>query len=99
MTTLVFMLYSAPDVAKTLLLVETLMVVFVVLLIRHIPGLLTVPQHSVRRRLLHGVIAGVIGMSVTALLINITAQPLDSLWLISSQRIAFPAGMDATSLT
>ena len=78
MTTLVFMLYSAPDVAKTLLLVETLMVVFVVLLIRHIPGLLTVPQHSVRRRLLHGAIAGVIGMSVTALLINITAQPLDS---------------------
>ena len=46
MTTLVFMLYSAPDVAKTLLLVETLMVVFVVLLIRHIPGLLTVPQLS-----------------------------------------------------
>lgn len=78
MTTLVFMLYSAPDVAKTLLLVETLMVVFVVLLIRHIPVLMTVPQHSVRRRLLHGAIAGVIGMSVTALLINITAQPLDS---------------------
>ncbi|USD35433.1 MULTISPECIES: hydrogen gas-evolving membrane-bound hydrogenase subunit E [Vibrio] len=78
MTTLVFMLYSAPDVAKTLLLVETLMVVFVVLLIRHIPGLLTVPQHSIRRKLIHGVIAGVIGMSVTALLINITAQPLDS---------------------
>ncbi len=78
MTTLVFMLYSAPDVAKTLLLVETLMVVFVVLLIRHIPGLMTVPQHPIRRKLLHGAIAGVIGMSVTALLINITAQPLDS---------------------
>ncbi|WP_228558711.1 hydrogen gas-evolving membrane-bound hydrogenase subunit E [Vibrio owensii] len=51
MTTLVFMLYSAPDVAKTLLLVETLMVVFVVLLIRHIPGLLTVPQHSVTSKI------------------------------------------------
>ena len=31
MTTLVFMIYSAPDVAKTLLLVETLMVVFLAL--------------------------------------------------------------------
>ncbi|MGR4998645.1 hydrogen gas-evolving membrane-bound hydrogenase subunit E [Vibrio celticus] len=78
MTTLVFMIYSAPDVAKTLLLVETLMVVFVVLLIRHIPGLMTVPQHPIRRKLLHAAIAGVIGISVTALLINITAQPLDA---------------------
>lgn len=78
MTTLVFMLYSAPDVAKTLLLVETLMVVFVVLLIRHIPGLLTVPQHPIHRKLLHGAIAIVIGVSVTALLIHITSQPLDS---------------------
>ena len=72
------MLYSAPDVAKTLLLVETLMVVFVVLLIRHIPGLLTVPQHPIHRKLLHGAIAIVIGVSVTALLIHITSQPLDS---------------------
>ncbi|CAM3069968.1 proton-conducting transporter membrane subunit [Vibrio neptunius] len=78
MTTLVFMLYSAPDVAKTLLLVETLMVIFVLLLIRHIPGLLTVAQHSMPRKLLHGTIASVIGLSVTALLIQITSQPLDS---------------------
>ncbi|MBN3492465.1 hydrogen gas-evolving membrane-bound hydrogenase subunit E [Vibrio neptunius] len=78
MTTLVFMLYSAPDVAKTLLLVETLMVIFVLLLISHIPGLLTVAQHSIPRKLLHGTIASVIGLSVTALLIQITSQPLDS---------------------
>ncbi len=77
MTTLVFMLYSAPDVAKTLLLVETLMVVFVVLLMRHMPKLNTVPHHSTWRRVLHASVAGIIGISISSLLINITAQPLD----------------------
>ncbi|GIB80690.1 NADH dehydrogenase, putative [Vibrio cholerae] len=78
MTTLVFMIYSAPDVAKTLLLVETLMVVFVVLLMRHMPYLSTVARHSVSRRTLNAVIASVIGASVTLILINITAHPIDT---------------------
>lgn len=78
MTTLVFMIYSAPDVAKTLLLVETLMVVFVVLLMRHMPYLSTVARHSVPRRTLNAVIASVIGASVTLILINITAHPIDT---------------------
>ncbi|WP_162889784.1 hydrogen gas-evolving membrane-bound hydrogenase subunit E [Vibrio sp. dhg] len=77
MTTLVFMLYSAPDVAQTLLLVETLMVVFLVLLMRHMPKLTTVRNHSKRRRLLHAIIAGIVGFSVSVALINITSQPLD----------------------
>ncbi|HCZ9664312.1 TPA: DUF4040 domain-containing protein, partial [Vibrio cholerae] len=78
MTTLVFMIYSAPDVAKTLLLVETLMVVFVVLLMRHVPYLSTVARHSVPRRTLNAVIASVIGASVTLILLNITAHPIDT---------------------
>ncbi|EGR0363591.1 DUF4040 domain-containing protein [Vibrio cholerae] len=78
MTTLVFMIYSAPDVAKTLLLVETLMVVFVVLLMRHMPYLSTVARHSVPRRTLNAVIASVIGASVTLILLNITAHPIDT---------------------
>lgn len=77
LTTLVFMLYSAPDVAQTLLLVETLMVVFLVLLMRHMPKLTTVRGHSKRRRLLHAVIAGIVGLSVSVALINITSQPFD----------------------
>lgn len=78
LTTLVFMIYSAPDVAKTLLLVETLMVVFVVLLMRHMPYLSTVARHSVKRRTLNAAIAGVIGVSVTLILLNITAHPIDT---------------------
>ncbi|PSW18270.1 proton-conducting membrane transporter [Photobacterium sanctipauli] len=76
--TLVFMIYSAPDVAKTLLLVETLMVVFVALLIRHLPHFSTVKQHGKRRRIFHAAIAGIIGLSITALLIAITDSPLHS---------------------
>ncbi len=78
MTTLVFMIYSAPDVAKTLLLVETLMVVFLALLMRHLPHLNTVPKYSVKRKMVNAVIAGFIGVSVTMLLMAITSQPMES---------------------
>ncbi|MDF2153838.1 hydrogen gas-evolving membrane-bound hydrogenase subunit E [Vibrio sp. CAU 1672] len=77
MTTLVFMLYSAPDVAKTLLLVETLIVVFLALLLRHLPTLGSVIPHSRGRRLFNALIAIAIGVSVTLLLMSITASPLD----------------------
>ncbi|MFC0174345.1 hydrogen gas-evolving membrane-bound hydrogenase subunit E [Vibrio comitans] len=78
MTTLVFMLYSAPDVAKTLLLVETLIVIFVVLLIKHMPTFGSVKKHSHRRKAVHIAIASIIGVSVTALLVGITSMPLDT---------------------
>ncbi|QXO18579.1 hydrogen gas-evolving membrane-bound hydrogenase subunit E [Vibrio ostreae] len=77
MTTLVFMLYSAPDVAKTLLLVETLMVVFMALLMRHIPRLETVHAHSALRKTVHAIVAVTIGLSVCMLLLYVTKQPLD----------------------
>lgn len=77
LTTLVFMLYSAPDVAKTLLLVETLMVVFMALLMRHIPRLETVQAHSALRKTVHAIVAVTIGFSVCMLLLHVTKQPLD----------------------
>ncbi|GAL34016.1 Na(+) H(+) antiporter subunit A [Vibrio maritimus] len=76
MTTLVFMIYSAPDVAKTQLLVETLMVIFLVLLMRHMPALSEVKQHSKVRRAIHALVAGSIGTAVTMVLISITAELL-----------------------
>lgn len=77
-STLVFMLYSAPDVAKTQLLVETLIVVIVALLLRHLPRLSAVPPHPKNRRLFHASIAIAIGTGVTLALINITHLPLDT---------------------
>lgn len=77
--TIVFMLYSAPDVAKTQLLVETLVIVFLALVMRHLPMLDTIASHSRARRLLHAVVALSIGLCVTMLLLQITRQPMDSL--------------------
>ncbi|WP_246616451.1 hydrogen gas-evolving membrane-bound hydrogenase subunit E [Thaumasiovibrio subtropicus] len=76
-STLVFMLYSAPDVAKTQLLVEILVVVIVALLLRHLPSLTSVPSHSLSRRTVHAIVASVLGLAVTGILIAITHTPLD----------------------
>lgn len=64
-TTLVFTLYSAPDVAKTQLLVEALIVVFMVFIMRHLPRLPSVPSHSLPRRFVHLVISLIIGFGLT----------------------------------
>ncbi|MDB9744201.1 proton-conducting transporter membrane subunit [Fibrobacterales bacterium] len=63
--TLVFTLYSAPDVAKTQLLVEALIVVFMVFIMRHLPRLRSVPDHSKGRRVVHMIIALTIGFGIT----------------------------------
>ncbi|NVD08672.1 DUF4040 domain-containing protein [Vibrio sp. JPW-9-11-11] len=78
LSTLVFMIFSAPDVAKTLLLVETLMVIFVAILMRHLPKLDRVVSHSKQRRGWHALVAVVIGGSISLVLIAITAQPIDA---------------------
>jgi len=76
-TTLVFMLFSAPDVAKTQLLVETLLVVFIVIIVRHLPPLTDVRPHRWPRRVINMLVAALIGTSVTVILLGITAQPFD----------------------
>lgn len=78
LSTLVFMIFSAPDVAKTLLLVETLMVIFVAILMRHLPKLDQVASHSRQRRAWHGLVAVAIGACVSLLLITLTSQPIDT---------------------
>lgn len=77
LTTLVFLVYSAPDVAKTQLLVETLLVVFIAIVLRHIPSLHTVSRHSLPRKFVNGIVAGLVGLGVALVLWMITASPLD----------------------
>ncbi|WP_422467165.1 hydrogen gas-evolving membrane-bound hydrogenase subunit E [Endozoicomonas sp. ALC013] len=77
LTTLVFLVYSAPDVAKTQLLVETLLVVFIAIVLRHLSAANTVPQHSALRRLVHAGVAAGIGISITLALWIITAEPMN----------------------
>ncbi|SHI19300.1 hydrogen gas-evolving membrane-bound hydrogenase subunit E [Ferrimonas marina] len=77
LSTLIFMLYSAPDVAKTQLLVETLLVVILMLLLRYLPSLDSVSAHPPRRRLLNAGLALAIGLSVTLLLNSVVSLPMD----------------------
>ena len=77
LTTLVFLVYSAPDVAKTQLLVETLLVVFIAIVLRHLSAANTVPRHSAVRRLVHAGVAAGIGISISLALWIITAEPMN----------------------
>jgi len=77
LTTLVFMIYSAPDVSKTQLLVETLSVVFITIVMRRLPLLSDVPKPSRRRRTLQLAVASTIGLCMALLMLMITTDPLD----------------------
>ncbi|WP_419833436.1 hydrogen gas-evolving membrane-bound hydrogenase subunit E [Endozoicomonas atrinae] len=77
LTTMVFLVYSAPDVAKTQLLVETLLVVFIAIVLRHLSAVSSVPRHSTSRRIIHACVAAGIGISITLALWIITAVPLN----------------------
>ncbi len=77
-TTLVFLIYSAPDVAKTQLLVETLLVVFIAVALRHLPRARSVEKHSAPRRVFHALIASTIGFSIGLILWMISNTPLDT---------------------
>ncbi|USE37357.1 hydrogen gas-evolving membrane-bound hydrogenase subunit E [Endozoicomonas sp. SCSIO W0465] len=77
LTTMVFLVYSAPDVAKTQLLVETLLVVFIAIVLRHLSAVSSVPRHSTSRRLVHAFVAAGIGISITLALWIITAVPMN----------------------
>lgn len=77
LTTLTFLVYSAPDVAKTQLLAETLIVVFIAIVMRYLPRLASVAKHSRKRRLLHAAVAACIGVAVAVALWLITASPIN----------------------
>jgi multicomponent Na+:H+ antiporter subunit A len=77
LTTLVFLIYSAPDVAMTQLLVETLVVVFIAIVLRYLPRARSVPKHSKPRLILNALIACTIGTSVGIILWLISATALN----------------------
>ncbi|THB76308.1 MAG: DUF4040 domain-containing protein [Desulfobacteraceae bacterium] len=77
-TTLFLMFYNAPDVAKTQLLVETLTVIFLVMIVRRLPKLSDVLPHPVGRRVLNAGISLTIGAGVFWTLYSISATELDT---------------------
>lgn len=78
-TTLLYMLYSAPDVAKTQLLVETLLIVFLAIIMRRMPALKSGPRHGPIRRSVNLLVASLLGASVTVALLVVTSLPFNPL--------------------
>ncbi len=70
----IFIVFSAPDVAITQLLVETLVVVLVAVALLRLPLL---DQKARDHRPLDAVLAGVAGLVVTLVLLAVLEQPLD----------------------
>jgi multicomponent Na+:H+ antiporter subunit A len=74
---LVFVVYGAPDVAMTQLMVEILVVVIVAIVLLRLPAFHGVAHASRAGRVRDGVVAVACGGVVTALLLAVTAAPLD----------------------
>jgi len=72
---LVFIMFSAPDVAITQLLVETLVVVLVAVAMLKLPHL-ALPQNR-QRRPTHVALAGVVGVLVTLVLLGVLQGEID----------------------
>ncbi|MFP7674122.1 putative monovalent cation/H+ antiporter subunit A [Marivita sp. S0852] len=69
---LVFIVFSAPDVAITQLLVETLIVVLVAVVMLRLPSL-----PKIKFRLSHALLSGAVGAAVSLILIAVVSTPLD----------------------
>ncbi|MBU3951238.1 MAG: DUF4040 domain-containing protein, partial [Proteobacteria bacterium] len=77
-TTLFLMFYNAPDVAKTQLLVETLTVIFLVMVVRRLPGFADTATHSAVRRAVNAGVSLSIGVGVFWTLTSITSGTMDT---------------------
>lgn len=73
---LFFLVYGAPDVGITQLMVETLTAIILVLVLSRLPALPAVTDRGGATKLFHGVLAVGLGGTVTAILLAIIASPL-----------------------
>ncbi len=74
---LLFLLFGAPDIALTQLLVETLTVIFVSLVLLRLPAIEQTRRRSNRRRLLDGALSAGVGLLFASLLVGIGTGELD----------------------
>ncbi len=74
---LLFLLYGAPDIALTQLLVETLTIIFVSLVLLRLPPIVQARKRSNRRRAFDGLLALAAGLLLTSLLLGVVQAPLD----------------------
>ena len=74
---LIFLIFGAPDIALTQLLVETLTVVIVSMVLFRLPPIDTVRKRARTRNLFNAVLSLCIGLLVTTCLMGVLTAPLD----------------------
>jgi multicomponent Na+:H+ antiporter subunit A len=74
---LIFLVFGAPDIALTQLLIETLTVIVVSLVLLRLPPLASAKQRSRGRRAMDGALALGVGTVMAALLLGVLKLPLD----------------------
>lgn len=73
---LFFLLFGAPDVGITQLMVETLTAIILMLVMARLPSLPTAAERTLALRLFHGVLALGLGAVVTMIMLSIQGVPL-----------------------
>jgi len=74
---LIFLVFGAPDLALTQLMVETLTVIIVSLVLPRLPSLNREKKQPLRRRIIRAGLCVTVGFLVTAMLMGIGQSPLD----------------------
>ena len=91
-TALIFLTFGAPDVAMTQLIVETLVTVIVAIVLLKLPDFRNEIWPSRPARLRNGIVAVTVGVSVTLVLLAVTASPPQPDLRDYFERTAVPGG-------
>ena len=74
---LIFLVFGAPDLALTQLMVETLTVIIVSLVLPRLPSLKNAKKRPMLHRIMTAALCAVVGVLITSLLMGVTQSPLD----------------------
>ena len=91
-TALIFLLFGAPDVAMTQLIVETLVTVIVAIVLLKLPDFRNEVRPSGPKRLRNGIVAVTVGIGFTLLMLAVTASPPQPDLKEYFERTALPGG-------
>jgi len=91
-TALIFLIFGAPDVAMTQLIVETLVTVLVAMVLLKLPDFSKEIWPSRAIRIRNGFVALTVGVSITLVLLAVTAQPPQRAVTEYFERTAVPGG-------
>jgi multicomponent Na+:H+ antiporter subunit A len=74
---LIFLVFGAPDIALTQLLIETLTIIIVSMVLLRLPPLAAVRKRRTYRRVMDGVLSLAAGCLITSLMMGVLQYPLD----------------------